>query len=101
MQAIKDTDIKIKAQAAGDILRARTTPSRHRKGMMTASDHTSHQNRWANYKSPTTAFPHKMSAGVFDGLERPSLSPEGKRQVCLALYYKLHSAINSSRETNC
>ena len=56
---------------------------RSRKGAMTATD--SHQNRWANYKSTTSAFLPKASTGVssqaFDG---PGLTSEGKRQAQVA-----------------
>lgn len=56
---------------------------RSRKGAMTAID--SHQNRWANYKSTTSAFLPKastsMSSQAFDG---PGLTSEGKRQAQVA-----------------
>ena len=76
------TDRRIKAQAAGNILRARTAPSRHRKAGMTANDHTMHQNRWADYKSSDSTF-SKVPKHVPQGFKKPSLTSEGKRQVCL------------------
>lgn len=89
---------KRQAQAAGDILRARTAPSRHRKVTMTPTDHTSHQNRWANYKQTDRSFGSIASAngpqsrvcfvksksdsiGPDDGSKPPKLTSEGTRQA--------------------
>ena len=74
---------KRQAQAAGDKLRARTTPSRHRKAA-TAFDHTNHQNRWANYKSPSTAFFPKDDPTLSQSFDTPGLTSEGKRQAQVA-----------------
>lgn len=73
----------VQAQAAGDKLRARATLLRSRKGAMTAID--SHQNRWANYKSTTSAFLPKASTSVsFQAFDGPGLTSEGKRQAQVA-----------------
>lgn len=49
---------------------------------MTAID--SHQNRWANYKSSTSAFLPKASTGVSQAFDGPGLTSEGKRQAQVA-----------------
>lgn len=72
---------KRQAQAAGDKLRARTTISRH-KGAMTAVD--SHHNRWANYKSSTSAFLPKPSTSMSQAFDGPGLTSEGRRQAQVA-----------------
>ena len=74
---------KRQAQAAGDKLRARTMPSRHRK-VATAVDHTNHQNRWANYKSPSSAFFPKDDPTLSQSFDTPGLTSEGKRQAQVA-----------------
>ena len=74
---------KRQAQAAGDKLRARTMPSRHRK-VAAAVDHTNHQNRWANYKSPSSAFFPKDDPTLSQGFDTPGLTSEGKRQAQVA-----------------
>ena len=74
---------KRQAQAAGDKLRARTMPSRHRK-VATAVDHTNHQNRWANYKSPSSAFFPKDDPTPSQSFDTPGLTSEGKRQAQVA-----------------
>ena len=75
---------KRQAQAAGDKLRARTTSSRQRKGPMSLIDHVNHQNRWANYKSSTSAFLPKESKDLIQSFDTPSLTSEGKRQAQVA-----------------
>ncbi|CAD6576993.1 MAG: hypothetical protein ASARMPRED_008088 [Alectoria sarmentosa] len=62
---------KRQAQAAGDKLRARTILS-------------SHQNRWANYKSSTSAFLPKALTSVSQAFDGPGLTSEGKRQAQVA-----------------
>ncbi len=74
---------KRQAQAAGDKLRARTMPSRHRK-VATAVDHTNHQNRWASYKSPSSAFFPKDDPTLSQSFDGPGLTSEGKRQAQVA-----------------
>ena len=74
---------KRQAQAAGDKLRARTMPSRHRK-LATAVDHPNHQNRWANYKSPSSAFFPKDDPTLSQSFDSPGLTSEGKRQAQVA-----------------
>lgn len=49
---------------------------------MTAVD--SHQNRWANYKSSTSAFLPKASTSVSQDFDGPGLTSEGKRQAQVA-----------------
>lgn len=66
-----------KRQAAGDKLRARTT-----KGTMSAVD--SHKNRWANYKSSTSAFLPNASIRLSQAFDGPGLTSEGKRQAQVA-----------------
>ncbi len=75
---------KRQARAAGDKLRARTSPSRHRRGLMAANDHASHQNRWAEYKTPGSIFPPKASTEQSQDFSGPSLTSEGKRQAQVA-----------------
>ena len=77
------TEGKRQAQAAGDKLRARTMPSRHRK-VVTAVDHTNHQNRWANYKSPSSAFFPRDDPALSQSFDGPGLTSEGKRQAQVA-----------------
>ena len=72
------------AQAAGDKLRARRTPSRHRKAAIAVNDHTSHQNRWASYISPSSTFLPKESTNIPQGFDGPSLTSEGRRQAQVA-----------------
>ena len=72
------------AQAAGDKLRARRTPSRHRKAAIAVNDHTSHQNRWASYKSPSSTFLPQESINIPQGFDGPSLTSEGRRQAQVA-----------------
>ena len=72
------------AQAAGDKLRARTTPSRHRKAVIAANNYTGHQNRWANYKSPNSTFLPNDSPNISQGFRGPSLTLEGRRQAQVA-----------------
>lgn len=72
------------AQAAGDKLRAKRTPSRHRKVAIAVDDHTSHQNRWASYKSPSSTFLPKESTNIPEGFDGPSLTSEGRRQAQVA-----------------
>ena len=74
---------KRQAQAAGDKLRARTMPSRHRT-IATAVDHTNHQNRWATYKSPSLAFFPKDDSASSQSFDSPGLTSEGKRQAQVA-----------------
>ena len=74
---------KRQAQAAGDKLRARTMPSRHRI-VATAVDHTNHQNRWATYKSPSSAFFPKDDPASSQSFDSPGLTSEGKRQAQVA-----------------
>ena len=74
---------KRQAQAAGDKLRARTMPSRHRT-IATAVDHTNHQNRWATYKSPSSAFFPKDDPASSQSFDSPGLTSEGKRQAQVA-----------------
>ena len=74
---------KRQAQAAGDKLRARTMPSRHRK-VAAAVDHTNQQNRWANYKSPSSAFFPKDDPTLSQSFDTPGLTSEGKRQAQVA-----------------
>ena len=74
---------KRQAQAAGDKLRARAMPSRHRK-VATAVDHANHQNRWANYKSPSTAFFTKDDPTLSQSFDTTGLTSEGKRQAQVA-----------------
>ena len=74
---------KRQAQAAGDKLRARTMPSRHRI-IATAVDHTNHQNRWATYKSPSSAFFPKDDPASSQSFDSPGLTSEGKRQAQVA-----------------
>ena len=74
---------KRQAQAAGDKLRARTMPSRHRK-VAAAVDHTNQQNRWANYKSPSSAFFPKDDPTLSQSFDTPGLTLEGKRQAQVA-----------------
>ena len=74
---------KRQAQAAGDKLRARTMPSRHRI-VATAVDHTNHQNRWATYKSPSSAFFPKDDSASSQSFDSPGLTSEGKRQAQVA-----------------
>ena len=74
---------KRQAQAAGDKLRARTMPSRHRI-VATAVDHTNHQNRWATYKSPSSAFFPKDDPAPSQNFDSPGLTSEGKRQAQVA-----------------
>ncbi len=62
----------MQAQAAGD--QPRST--------MTAVD--GHQNRWANYKSSTSAFLPKASASLSLAFDGPGLTSEGKRQAQVA-----------------
>ena len=73
-----------KAQAAGDVLRARNTTSRHRKLVITAADHTNLQNRWADYKSTDSAFSSKALKGMAHSFDKSALTSDGKRQVYLA-----------------
>lgn len=75
---------KRQAQAAGDKLRARTSPSRHRRGVMTANNLASHQNRWADYNTPNSVFPPKASTVLPKDFGGPSLTSEGKRQAQVA-----------------
>lgn len=49
---------------------------------MTAVD--SHLNRWANYKSSTSAFLPKASTSVSQAFDGPGLTSEGKRQAQVA-----------------
>ena len=49
---------------------------------MTAVD--SHQNRWANYSSSTSAFLPKASISVSQAFDEPGLTSEGKRQAQVA-----------------
>ena len=74
---------KRQAQAAGDKLRARTMPSRHRK-VATAVEHANHQNRWANYKSPSSVFFPKDDPTLSQSFDTPGLTSEGKRQAQVA-----------------
>ncbi|KAK0516910.1 hypothetical protein JMJ35_000065 [Cladonia borealis] len=74
---------KRQAQAAGDKLRARTMPSRHRK-VAAAVDHTNQQNRWANYKSPSSAFFPKDDPTLSQSFDTHGLTSEGKRQAQVA-----------------
>jgi len=75
---------KRQAQAAGDRLRARTSPSRHRRALMTANDPASHQNRWADYKTSASLFPPKASTEKSQDFSGLSLTSEGKRQAQVA-----------------
>lgn len=63
---------KRQAQAAGGKVQSR----------MTAVD--SHQKRWANYKSSTSAFLPKASTSVSLTFDGPGLTSEGKRQAQVA-----------------
>ena len=71
----------MKAQAAGDILRARTAPSRYRKAAMNVNDHLTHQNRWADYKSSNTPFSTAPLQSIAQDPAKSTLTSEGKRQV--------------------
>ena len=71
------------AQAAGEILRARAASSRHRKAVISPTEQTNHQTRWANYKAANTS-----SASIPFAVDSRSspvhrLSLEGARQVRL------------------
>lgn len=70
-----------KAQAAGDKLRARTTPSRRKRDIAASFDQAGYQNRWAFYSDPVS-FHHKNLGGLSQISNEPKLSSEGKRQVC-------------------
>ena len=50
---------------------------------MTATDHTNHQNRWADYKSTDSAFLVNPFKSMPHGFDKPILTLEGKRQVRL------------------
>lgn len=75
---------KRQAQAAGDKLRARTSPSRSRRVLMTTNDNSSHQNRWADYKTPSSVFVPNASIESSKDISGSSLTSEGKRQAQVA-----------------
>ncbi|KAL2039539.1 hypothetical protein N7G274_007811 [Stereocaulon virgatum] len=72
------------AQAAGDKLRARRTPSRHRRMAMAVNDHISYQNRWASYKSQGSTFLPQESINTPEGFDGHILTAEGRRQAQVA-----------------
>ena len=72
------------AQAAGDKLRARRTPSRHRRVAMAVNDHKNHQNRWASYKSQGSTFLPQESINLPEGFDGHVLTSEGRRQAQVA-----------------
>lgn len=70
-----------KAQAAGDKLRARMTPSRRKRDNAVSFDQAGYQNRWASYSDPAS-FHHRNLGGSSQITNEPKLSSESKRQVC-------------------